>query len=64
MIYNEVWGADNDYSLLTSFLQMKMETLPEVLAYDDPQWDQLLDQVTLDEAINFVEAGGDDSREY
>ena len=31
-----------------------------VLAYDDPQWDQLLDQVTLDEAINFVEAGGDD----
>ena len=31
-----------------------------VLDFDDPLWDQLLDEFTLDEAIQFIEKGGDD----
>lgn len=58
--YNEVWGADNGLQLADFILTDENGNTTGVLAYDDPQWDQLLDQVTLDEAINFVEAGGDD----
>ena len=28
--------------------------------FDDPMWDQLMNQITLDEAIQFIEKAGDD----
>ncbi len=31
-----------------------------VVDWDDPKWDQLLDQITLEDAIGFIEHGGDD----
>lgn len=30
------------------------------LDFDDPMWDQLMNQITLDEAIQFIEKAGDD----
>lgn len=57
---NVTWGADNGLSL-ADFIQLDDDgEFAGVLPLDDPQWDLLIDQVTLDEAIAFVEQGGDD----
>lgn len=54
------WGADNGLSLL-DFMEMDEDgNCIGALDIDDPQWDDLLDQITLDEAIQFIEKGGDD----
>ncbi len=42
-----VWGADGDVSLVDM----------RGLAYDDPKWDALLDQLTLDEVVDMLTSG-------
>ena len=54
------WGAQNGLRLVDFLLLDEEGNLTGVLDINDPQWDQLLDQVTLDEAIQFIEQGGDD----
>ncbi len=58
--YDEVWGADNGLQLANFIVTDEDGNTTGALEYDDPKWDQLLEQVTLEEAVNFVEAGGDD----
>ncbi len=53
------WGADNGLSLL-DLMETDEEGNVSAVDLDDPLWDQLLDQITLDEAIQFIEKGGDD----
>jgi len=54
------WGANNGLKL-ASFIQLDDDgKYAGVLDINDPQWDQLMDQMTLDDAIAFVEQGGDD----
>ena len=54
------WGADNGLSLL-DFMEVDEDgNCIGALDIDDPKWDELLDQITLDEAIQFIEKGGDD----
>lgn len=54
------WGADNGLKLVDFIETDENGNFTGVLPYDDPQWDLLIDQVTLEEAIAFVECGGDD----
>lgn len=54
------WGAQNGLKLLDMMILDEDGNYSGVVDIDDPMWDQLLDQVTLDEAIQFVEKGGDD----
>ncbi|WP_344230896.1 glycoside hydrolase family 3 protein [Microbacterium binotii] len=42
-----VWGADGNVSLVDM----------RGLAYDDPKWDALLDQLTLDEVVDMLTSG-------
>lgn len=54
------WGADNGLKLL-DFMEVDEDgNCVGVLDIDDPLWDDLIDQMTLDEAIQFIEKGGDD----
>lgn len=54
------WGADNGLKLL-DFMEIDAEgNCVGVLDLEDPKWDDLIDQMTLDEAIQFIEKGGDD----
>ena len=55
-----VWGEDNGLQLADFILTDEEGNYQGVLDYNDPQWDLLMNQVTLDEAIAFVEQGGDD----
>ncbi len=54
------WGAQNGLRLCDFIITDDDGNYAGVLDFDDPQWDLLLDQITLDEAINFIECGGDD----
>jgi len=54
------WGADNGLSLIDMMILDENGNFTGVLDFDDDNWDLLLDQVTLDEAIQFIEKGGDD----
>lgn len=54
------WGADNGMKLLDMMVLDEEGNFTGVVDIDDPMWDQLLDQITLDEAIQFIEKGGDD----
>ncbi len=54
------WGADNGLTILemmTVDADGNYESVPDI---NDPVWQQLVEQVTLDEAIQFIEKGGDD----
>jgi len=53
------WGADGDLNIL-DMVTIEDGKIVSVLDIDDPKWDELLDQITLDEAIQFIEKGGDD----
>ncbi len=55
-----VWGAQNGLKLANFILTDENGNFTGVLDFNDPQWDLLMDQITLDEAINFVEEGGGD----
>ncbi len=52
------WGADNGLTIM-NFMQVDENgKYTGALPLDDPKWQQLVEQVTLDEAINFIENAG------
>ncbi len=53
------WGADNGLTLF-DMVVINDDGTTSALDFDDEQWDLLLDQITLDEAIQFIEKAGDD----
>lgn len=54
------WGVDSGLSLI-DFMQVDDQgNLTGVIPFDDPMWNSLVDQITLDEAINFIEMAGTD----
>ncbi len=54
------WGVDSGLKIVDMMTFDEDGNYTGVLDFDDPMWDQLLDQFTLDEAIQFIEKGGDD----
>ncbi len=56
-----VWGADNGLKLIDLLKIDENGNYAGSVAIDDPLWDALMDQITLDEAINFIEMGGNDN---
>ena len=54
------WGKSGPYKLVDALLFDEKDKPAGVIDFDDPFWDELLDQVTLDEAIQFVSKAGDD----
>lgn len=53
------WGADNGLKLI-SFIQVDENgNYAGVVSLDDPSWDSLVEQITLDEAIVFIENNGE-----
>lgn len=54
------WGADNGMKLIDMMLKDDEGNVIGAVALDDPSWDQLLDQVTLEEAVNFMANAGDE----
>ena len=54
------WGANNGLKLVDFILTDDNGNFAGVVDINDPQWDLLMDQVTLDEAINFLAYAGDD----
>ena len=55
----ENWGVDHDLNLI-DLVTIEDGKIVKVADLDDPIWDQLLEEITLDEAIQFIEKGGDD----
>jgi beta-glucosidase len=53
--YEIVWGAQNGLSLASMMEFDESGKLVGVTAPDDPKWDSLVQQITLPEAINFLE---------
>ncbi|MCC8100453.1 MAG: glycoside hydrolase family 3 C-terminal domain-containing protein [Clostridiales bacterium] len=53
------WGADNGLTLF-DMVVLNDDGTTSALDFDDEQWDLLLDEITLDEAIQFIEKAGDD----
>lgn len=54
------WGVDSGLSLI-DFMQTDEDgNYTGVIPLDDPMWDKLVDQITLDEAIAFIEKAGTD----
>ena len=54
------WGVDSGMKLIDMMTFNEDETFSGAVDFDDPMWDTLLNQITLDEAINFAEHAGDD----
>ena len=54
------WGESGPYKLVDALLFDENDQYVGVLGLDDPFWDSLLSQITLDEAIQFVAKAGDD----
>ena len=54
------WGANNGLKLVDFILTDDNGNFIGVVDINDPQWDLLMDQVTLDEAIQFLAYAGDD----
>jgi beta-glucosidase len=54
------WGVDSGVTILDAMILDDEGNCIGVKDLDDEIWDQLLDQMTLDEAIQFIEKGGDD----
>ncbi len=50
-----VWGADNGLTLANMIKFDENGVYQGALDFDDPQWDSLMQEITLDEAINFLE---------
>lgn len=57
---NVTWGADNGLKLASFILLDDDGKFAGVVDINDPQWDLLMDQMTMDDAIAFIEQGGDD----
>ena len=54
------WGKSGARKLIDTVLTEEDGSYVGVLDFDDPLWDELLDQITLDEAIQFLAKAGDD----
>ena len=54
------WGVDSGMKLIDMMTFNEDDTYAGAIDFDDPMWDTLLNQITLDEAINFAEHAGDD----
>ncbi len=54
------WGVDSGLKLIDMMLFDEEGNYLGIADYEDPMWDQLMDQITLDEAIQFVSQAGDD----
>ena len=54
------WGQDSGLKLIDTLLFDEEGNYTGVMDWEDPTWDQLMDEVTLDEAIQFISAAGDD----
>lgn len=54
------WGADNGLTILDMINLDENGNFAGVKDINDPAWELLLDEITLDEAIQFIEKGGDD----
>ena len=54
------WGADNGLNLIDMIEFDEAGNATGVLDLSDPKWDELMDQVTLEEAMTFIQSGGDD----
>ena len=52
------WGADNDLMVIDMMKTDENGRYIGVVDLTDPAWDQLIDQVTLEEAINYIENAG------
>ncbi len=55
----ETWGVDSGLKLI-DMVTIEDGEIVDVTPIDDEKWDTLLAQITLDEAIQFIEKGGDD----
>ncbi len=55
-----VYGVDNGLALIDFIELDENGKAAGALDINDEKWDKLLEQLTLDETINFVENGGDD----
>ncbi len=54
------WGADNGLKLVDFVLLDEEGNFAGVLPLDNPEWDKLVEQITIDDAINFIANTGDD----
>lgn len=54
------WGVDSGLSLIDFMQTDENGNYTGVIPLDDPMWDKLVDQITLDEAIAFIEKAGTD----
>ena len=54
------WGQSGPLKLIDAMVTGEDGSYQGALPYDDPIWEQLLNQITLDEAIQFIEKAGDD----
>ncbi len=57
---NVQWGVQNGLKLIDAVMTDENGAYLGVLPFEDDFWDRLVDQVTLDEAIYFIEKAGDD----
>ena len=53
------WGVDSGLVAADFMVLDDSGNLTGVKDWSDPAWDQLVDQITLDDAINFIEHAGD-----
>ncbi len=54
------WGVDSGLTILDAMEIDADGNFTGVKPLDDPIWDQLVDQISFEEAIQFIEKGGDD----
>ena len=54
------WGADNGLTFVAMTVTDDKGRVVGAVDFDDPLWNQLVEQITLDEAIHFIEWAGDD----
>lgn len=54
------WGVDSGLTIIDAMEIDADGNCTGVKPFDDPIWDKLVDQMSLDEAIQFIEKGGDD----
>ena len=54
----ETWGASNGMRLIDMLLIDDNGDYQGSVALDDPLWDSLLENVTLEEAVNFMKGAG------
>ena len=54
----ETWGANNGMHLVDMILVDENGAFSGTVAMDDPLWDKLLENITLDEAVAFMKGAG------